>query len=716
MSLPSFPPLVLRTEKGVPLTHSELDQDLKSIRSYCEMLAGVFRVALNSDGTLNPDSVTENSILNRSVTQAKLGSISVFTPKLDTGSTNSLAITITPALSGYLNEQIFFVKALNSNTGAATLNVNAMGEIPIRKRGVVDVEAGDIQSGSLIVVGYFDGVFHLLSGTGASSSSSSSLSGGFSGFQTYNPADISIPPSAPVAATGILTGTANVAELDTVTVDSGGNQRVYRFMDVMVAAYDVQRHATLLATSLANLKAAIDASGTPGVEYFAGTAAHPTVSGSTLTATTLKVVADTAGAAGNDIVTTEVSTNLSWGGARLSGGITDSFVNFTHGFSTSPTDYLPQLINIDADLSFSPGDLVSLDDFTDSLGLPAFTTSVGGVNIKVERHPASIEVGGLGAIDETKWLLRVTASIKTSVATVMFPALDILLRYPQGSFGNGNDLFIINAGISGTTHITKVALSSGNVTRLSNPSSGPNPRACNCAAILRADGTPHAIMSSTTGFYNTPLIQPAGTWQPTQINAGIIGYYQYKPVWIIDSSGISKVYGVTSAYGVDNLTAVRMYEFTMSSSAVVSIGTVDFSSALILNPDGITAANTAFRDLHPSPAGISVMMFQYNKFKKRMYIITNESAFLHIFEMVGTSGYTDPSSIVEWWQDASRYGKLKYVKSLSVSGNGAPIADFNRESISIDIDVVTGSERAIIFTRVGNTTFAGSVTRIPWRE
>jgi hypothetical protein len=57
---------------------------------------------------------------------------------------------------------------------------------------------------------------------------------------------------------------------DTVTIGT----TVYTFKTILGAAYDVKIGATIYAT-LTNLKAAINADGTPGVNYGAGTAANP---------------------------------------------------------------------------------------------------------------------------------------------------------------------------------------------------------------------------------------------------------------------------------------------------------------------------------------------------------------------------------------------------------------------------------------------------------
>lgn len=114
----------------------------------------------------------------------------------------------------------------------------------------------------------------------------------------------------------VLTSDAtNVADAATVTIGA----TVYRFKDTMALAYDVKR-GTDAATSLDNLKAAINASGTAGVEYFAGTLINPDVIATTNTDTTQKVVSKVIGTANNALATTETSTHLAWEDTTLGGG------------------------------------------------------------------------------------------------------------------------------------------------------------------------------------------------------------------------------------------------------------------------------------------------------------------------------------------------------------------------------------------------------------
>lgn len=117
-------------------------------------------------------------------------------------------------------------------------------------------------------------------------------------------------------ATNTLTSDAtNVSDAETVTIGS----TVYRFKDTMAQAFDVKIGADA-ETSLANLKKAINGTGTEGVEYFAGTTANANVVGAAITATTLQVWARVIGTTPNTLATTETSAHLSWADTTLGGG------------------------------------------------------------------------------------------------------------------------------------------------------------------------------------------------------------------------------------------------------------------------------------------------------------------------------------------------------------------------------------------------------------
>lgn len=114
----------------------------------------------------------------------------------------------------------------------------------------------------------------------------------------------------PVKATGTLTASSTgPANNDTVTI----GVQTYTFKTSPASAYDVALGSST-ATALANLADAINGE-------LEGTPKNVLVTASA-TSTTVVVTAIEAGADGNSIATTETGTNLAFGGATLSGGVT----------------------------------------------------------------------------------------------------------------------------------------------------------------------------------------------------------------------------------------------------------------------------------------------------------------------------------------------------------------------------------------------------------
>jgi hypothetical protein len=157
-------PLTLREEKGEPLINPEMDENLRTLRDFCNSLASLFGVALTPDGLFQPGSVTESAIADRAVTLSKLGLVGRF--YVDSGAANDYKIAPTPAATEYADGMLFFVRTANANTGPSKLAVNALEAKPIRKRGTVELESGDIPKEGVICVAYYQGVFHLLAGAG----------------------------------------------------------------------------------------------------------------------------------------------------------------------------------------------------------------------------------------------------------------------------------------------------------------------------------------------------------------------------------------------------------------------------------------------------------------------------------------------------------------------------------------------------------------------
>lgn len=122
-----------------------------------------------------------------------------------------------------------------------------------------------------------------------------------------------------VAASCVLTATDVATAAQTVTIGTGNNARVYTWVVTPAAPYDVAIGANL-AASMANLRDAINRGATEGTDYGLYTVAHPDVT-ATADGTHVTVTARIPGIAGNNIATTDTSSNMSWASATLTGGL-----------------------------------------------------------------------------------------------------------------------------------------------------------------------------------------------------------------------------------------------------------------------------------------------------------------------------------------------------------------------------------------------------------
>lgn len=72
----------------------------------------------------------------------------------DSGSANTYAVTLSPAATVYTAGMVARFKAANANTGASTLNVNAIGAIAIKKPNGAALTANDILAGQMVEAMY----------------------------------------------------------------------------------------------------------------------------------------------------------------------------------------------------------------------------------------------------------------------------------------------------------------------------------------------------------------------------------------------------------------------------------------------------------------------------------------------------------------------------------------------------------------------------------
>ena len=280
----------------------------------------------------------------------------------------------------------------------------------------------------------------------------------------------------------VLTSDAtNVTDGDTVTIGAV----VYRLKDTMLAAYDVQIGASA-AITLDNLKAAINASGTPGTEYFAGTLIHPDVIATTNSDTQQTVVSKVIGTANNAKATTEASTHLSWADTTLGGGTgvsvtgvaTASSTFVINGESYYFTNQLSETVNgaagaVANEILWVTSDAVALDNMklaingsgtegtNYSTGTNASESVIATTNGNTTQVIQAREFGSTGnsittteTMTTTAWtgttLSGGTDLAKTIINTYTFPTGSSTVEFPEPiSFNTG-----LYAVVGGTADIT----------------------------------------------------------------------------------------------------------------------------------------------------------------------------------------------------------------------------------------------------------------------
>ena len=88
----------------------------------------------------------------------------------DTGSANTYALNLDPAITAYVDGLEVWFKPANSNTGASTLNVNGLGAKAIKKYGLEALSANDLRANYWIGVKYDGTQFQIISSAGSSES------------------------------------------------------------------------------------------------------------------------------------------------------------------------------------------------------------------------------------------------------------------------------------------------------------------------------------------------------------------------------------------------------------------------------------------------------------------------------------------------------------------------------------------------------------------
>ena len=133
---------------------------------------GTFKITGLGAGTVATDAAQYGQL------QANATTIATVT------GTDTLTGSLTPALTAYATGNLFSFVAANTNTGAATINLNSLGAKSITKSGTTALVAGDIVSGQIYLIEYDGTRFQLINPTNVGVSLSTANT--FTATQTFN--------------------------------------------------------------------------------------------------------------------------------------------------------------------------------------------------------------------------------------------------------------------------------------------------------------------------------------------------------------------------------------------------------------------------------------------------------------------------------------------------------------------------------------------------
>jgi hypothetical protein len=210
--------------------------------------------------------------------------------------TDTLVGSLTPALTAYATGNLFSFVAVNTNTGATTININSLGAKSITKSGTTALVAGDIVSGQVYLIEYDGTRFQLFNPSsaiqvypGAGIANSTGSAWGTS-YTTTGSGTVVALATSPTFVTPIL-GTPTSGNLSTCTADGTnlvGYRNIPQVGSAKTASYtlvasDVGKFVVLGTSGLVVVPASVFAVG-DAISVFNNTTAAITCTSSAITA------------------------------------------------------------------------------------------------------------------------------------------------------------------------------------------------------------------------------------------------------------------------------------------------------------------------------------------------------------------------------------------------------------------------------------------------
>lgn len=154
----------------VTLDHDPTANLQAATKQYVDSQIGILAVQSVSSGTYIDVDNTDplNPVVNVDATAVNVIDFAVLQDGspiygADSVGTDAYAITLSPAPASYVEGMEVRFKAGTANTSAATLNVNGLGAVAIKKLHDQDLATGDIEAGQIVIVVYDGTVWQMMS-------------------------------------------------------------------------------------------------------------------------------------------------------------------------------------------------------------------------------------------------------------------------------------------------------------------------------------------------------------------------------------------------------------------------------------------------------------------------------------------------------------------------------------------------------------------------
>jgi hypothetical protein len=623
------------------------------------------------------------------------------------------------AISAYEQNQIFFVATKRSNTGPVTLSVNGLPGVPVLYYGA-QLQAAQILGSGIFAVVYQNGAFWIFGGAQSPAAAQGGgttvvTTTGYNGVNQYTtagqtlftssfpqtftlPHGLGAPPNqfaaflqCATANGGYLVGQqiplSQCYKNDPTSSDAGpAFSWAFDGVNFYITQYAVPYVVNPGTGSYAQITSAdftLIAVGSVFADY-AGTTVFPALN---YEATNIHG----AFCFGNQMYVVQINTS---NGSKYT-------INQVNMVNNEITPVTTNSLNITT-LGNINGQILPAGIGNLSLPYPIFACiSTGGTGYLPLQNPNSSIIGAGSAYNASGNFSVGTLSTSTAIAFTWTPS------------ANDGTLTVTN-GV--TTNVYAAHDASGRVV-------GPISFSTTNSGTWTATMTGVASTVIVGTLYQSTNVQ----WNPVSYNASF-NNSTYKIQWI-DTNGY--YYGVPSdpsAATINSLPCIQIQAGTSLSNAVWTTQAGFGGNTANLNLTSSNIGNNAQFQAWSGSAGGNVFLFQYNPITQRIYVITESSGLgvVHIFQL-GTyqNGVLTPlasNNFAAWWATQAgggtnqREGQLNYVKSIMLAGMGRNLGTFGQSHITIDYDMTTGKERAIVFTRQGGDNYIGSITRVPWAE